>query len=148
MLANPNKFQAIVLGCKNSDIKFNIGGIEIVPEKQVGMLGLYIDDRLSFDYHVEHIIGKAARQLNVLKRFSHILDLPSKMSIMKAFITSNFDYCCILWHFCNGRMSKRVEQVQTRALHFVYLDFENDYNSLLERAKIDSLYINRKGSFL
>ena len=31
------------------------------------MLGLYIDDMLSFDYHIEHIIGKAATQLNVLK---------------------------------------------------------------------------------
>ena len=112
------------------------------------MLGLYIDDRLSFDYHVEHIIGKAARQLNVLKCFNHVLDIPSKMSIMKAFITSNFNYCCILWHFCNGRMSKRVEKLQARALHFVYLDFENDYNSYLERAKIDSLYINREKNVL
>ena len=45
-------------------------------------------------------------------------------------------------------MSKRVEKLQTRALRFVYLDSENDYNSLLERAKIYSLYINRKRKLL
>ena len=66
------------------------------------------------------------------------------MAIIIAFITSNLKYCCILRHLCNGRMSKSVEKLQTRAFYFVYLDFENDYDSLLGRTKIESLYLRQK----
>ena len=95
----------------------------------------YIDDRLSFDYKVEQLIRKAAKKNQMFKNTSVI---ESKLAIIIAFITSNLKYCCILRHLCNGRMSKSVEKLQTRAFYFVYLDFENDYDSLLGRTKKES----------
>ena len=102
------------LNCKYLQMYSGSTGFSMFREPQSRY---YIDDRLSFDYHIEHIIGKAARQL---KRFFHVLDIGAYLakcrSCVRAFITSNFDMCCILWHYCNERMSKSFEKLQTREL--------------------------------
>ena len=38
------------------------------------LLGIAIDDKLSFDKHVSTLFKKAARQLNVLCHLNHLLD--------------------------------------------------------------------------
>ena len=132
MVVNPDKFQVIVLGNTKPDIIFVIDSISVTPERIVNLLGVHIDDRLNFEYHIEYILGKAARQLNVLKRTSHILDLDSKITIFKSFVSSNLEYCSIIWHFYNMKMSNRLENLQKRALRFVHSDFDSNYKSLLE----------------
>ena len=132
MVVNPDKFQVIVLGNTKPDIIFVIDSISVTPERIVNLLVVHIDDRLNFEYHIEYILGKAARQLNVLKWMSHILDLDSKITIFKSFVSSNLEYCSIIWHFYNMKMSNRLENLQKRALRFVHSDFDSNYKSLLE----------------
>ena len=86
MVVNPDRFQAIVLGNTKPDIVFVIDGINVIPERNVNLLGVHIDDRLNFECHIEYILGKAARQLNVLKWMSHVLDFDSKMTIFESFV--------------------------------------------------------------
>ena len=68
MQANPDKFQAIMLGkpgfenCKS----LFLNGTEIKCEDSVKLLGVTIDFLLNFDLHVSNICKKAARQINVL----------------------------------------------------------------------------------
>ena len=59
------------------------------------LLGIAIDDKLSFDKHVSTLFKKAARQLNVLCHLNHLLDEKkhNKMIIYVTFIISNFNYC-------------------------------------------------------
>ena len=149
MVVNPDKFQAIVLGNTKPDIIFVIDGISVTPERNVNLLGVHIDDCLKFDlpYWI-YIPFKAARQLNVLKRMSHILDLDSKITIFKSFVSSNLEYFSIIWHFCNMKMSNRLENLQKRALRFVHSDFDSNYKSLQEKFKLDSLYLAREKKIL
>ena len=56
MVANPKKFQMIILGVDSSDINFQIDiNTVIKPVKEVKLLGITIDDALSFYPHVEGI---------------------------------------------------------------------------------------------
>ena len=71
MIANPSKFHAILLTKHRSDttgktlkIKNNL----IQSESKIELLGLTIDNRLSFHSHISSICKKAAKQLNALKR--------------------------------------------------------------------------------
>ena len=71
MIANPAKFHAILLTKSHSNtagktlkIKNNL----IQSELKVELLGLTIDNRLSFHSHISSICKKAAKQLNALKR--------------------------------------------------------------------------------
>ena len=94
--ANPDKFQAIVLGMKNPEtMNFAVGNVTINPSQSVKLLGIEIDSKLNFDTHVHEICQKAARQINALKRLSKFLNLDSRMAIFRSFITSNFGYCSL-----------------------------------------------------
>ena len=71
MIANPNKFQTIVLNKKRSDLtntKFQIDNQVIKSVSSVELLGIQIDDKLNFNLHISKISKSAANQLNVLIR--------------------------------------------------------------------------------
>ena len=54
---------------------------------------------LTFNDHITDICKKSARQLAVLKRLCHLLTLQGKVAISKCFISSNFNYCPLIWQF-------------------------------------------------
>ena len=148
MLVNPDKFQALLLGCKEEDINFNIDNCIVKPESHVCLLGINIDNKLTFEYHIEQLICKAARQLNVLRRLNHMLDIDSKMAIFRSFVISNLEYGSIVWHFCTEKMANRLECIQKRALRFVYSDYTSSYQDLLAKANTCTLATTRKRKIL
>ena len=61
MQANPDKFQALVLGLKamKECLSFNLGNICVIQcEKEVKLLGVTIDFKLSFNSHISNICEK------------------------------------------------------------------------------------------
>ena len=53
MSANPDKFQAIVLGMKNPEtLHFQLVNITIKPEDKVKLLGINLDSKLNFNCHI------------------------------------------------------------------------------------------------
>ena len=53
---------------------------------------------------------------------------------------SNFSYCPLTWHFCG---EQNTEKIQECALRFIYDDFQNSYEFLLEKSKLPSLKTHR-----
>ena len=89
------------------------------------------------------ICKKAARQLAVLKRLGHLLTRQGKLAIFKSFITSNFNYCPLIWHFCSQSSTKKLEKIQERALRFIYNDYSSTHHDLLKTANTEHLHVKR-----
>ena len=71
MIANPEKFHALLIRKDQSDISgvnISIQGKSIKSEDSVKLLGIKLDNKLNFDSHISDLCHKAATQLNVLKR--------------------------------------------------------------------------------
>ena len=145
MQANPDKFQAIMLGVDGHEncTSLFIGGSEIKCEDSVKLVGVTFDFMLNFETHVSDICRKAARQINVLLRIGKYLSLETKILIYKSFIKSNFNYCPLVWHFCYKRSSDKLEKLQFRALRLVFNDFSSSYETLLEKVNMPSLHKSR-----
>ena len=145
MQANPEKFQAIAIGNKThkQNIVFNLNGNSIKCDDEVKLLGVTIDFKLDFNTHISNICKKAARQLNVLKRIGTHLNRLAKLTIYHSFIMSNLSFCPLTWHFCSEKNTNKIEKLQERALRFIYDDYTNSYNHLLEQSKLPSLKIRR-----
>ena len=144
MCANPDKFQAIVLGMKNPEtLNFQLGNITIKPEDKVRLLGIDLDSKLNFNCHIHEICQKAARQINALKRLSKFLTLESRMATFRSFIMSNFNYCSLVWRACGAKNTRKLEKLQERALRFVYLDKVSSYDDLLTKANLATLHLGR-----
>ena len=71
MIVNPDKFQAIIVK-KNAKIKdsypLKINDQIINSENSVKLLGIEIDNKLSFDKHISTLCKKASNQLNAIGR--------------------------------------------------------------------------------
>ena len=134
MIANPKKFQAIVITKNNSEqsVNIKIDGQSIKTQAIVKLLGVTIDDKLKFDEHVGNLCKNASAQLNTLFRFKNYLSLrPKNILKVNSFIYASFNYCPLIWHFSSSTYINKIERVQKRALAFLHDDYESSYSILL-----------------
>ena len=75
MLANPSKFQAIVFTNSREPIRttFSIKDKIIQNQAIVELLGIQIDEKLTFEKHTSELCRKSAGQLNTLNRLNTFL---------------------------------------------------------------------------
>ena len=69
MIANPDKFQAIIMNKRRENqitLNLKIYNNEIETPKSVKLLGIEIDNQLSFNQHISKLHSKAAMQLNAI----------------------------------------------------------------------------------
>ena len=73
MIANPNKFQAIILQIGNKSnntiITLNIKNITTNTSKSVKLLGIRIDSKINLKEHSSALCKKASLQLNLIHVF-------------------------------------------------------------------------------
>ena len=94
IIANPNKFKAIVVTKTDHNtaaIRLEFSGKTILSTKEIDLLGVTTDT----NSHITKICHKASRQLNALKRLGlkrHI-PLDTRTVFTNSFIISKFNYC-------------------------------------------------------
>ena len=145
MKANPTKFQGFSIGSRgNSDnLSLCLSGVDIPVTKTIKLLGLHIDDKLSFDVHVSKMCKKAAFHVSAIGRLSKYLGSQSLLKLFHAFISSNFQYANCIWHFTSNANILKMEKLQRRAIRIVFNDYASSHQELLVKANIISLYISR-----
>ena len=142
MKANPDKYQTIIF-CKDADVttSLHVSGARIQSDGQVKLLGVIIDQKLSFRQHATAVCGKACRQVNALMRLSNVLDQEAKRQAYFSFIYSNFTYCPAVWLLCCKSSLDKMEKANCRALRFLYSDFDSTYDELLQKGNHKSVLV-------
>ena len=70
-----------------------------------GQFGLW-----NFEIHIQQICFKAGNHLNVLKRLSTFKNCEDRMAIFRSFILCHFEFCSVVWHFCEKPSIQRMEK--------------------------------------
>ncbi len=112
MKANAPKFQ-VAFFSRDKEIEgitINSEGVQLHSNECTKLMGVHVDRYLTFNYHISELCRKAARQVNCLMRLSTMLPVESKLTILNAFIVSNFLYCPV-WHMCSKSDAKKIEKV-------------------------------------
>ena len=146
MTLNPDKFQAIVLDKK----KTNLTNIPLTIDNQtiklvslVELLGIYLGDKLKINLYISNICRSAANQLNALIRLKSYLSFNAKRVLINSYIILNFNHCPLVWIFSTGKSLKKIESLQRGALRFLYSDYSISYEGLLEKAGKAKMSVNR-----
>ena len=106
MILNPDKFQAIFVkkNCRMKDsYALNINNQTINSENCVKLLGIEIDNTLSFNKHISTLCKKTNNQLNAIGRIQKYMGFKEKEVLLNSFVLSNFNYCPLVWHFCSSK---------------------------------------------
>jgi len=119
----------------NQSQNMHINKTIINSSKVEKLLGVLIDNKLSFDQHVSKLCSKAGQKLNALSRISSFMNFEKRRLIMKAFISSQFGYCPLVWMFHSRELNNRVNRIHERSLRVVYKDKHSTFWELLDRDK-------------
>ena len=111
--------------------------------KSVRLLGIHNNSDLNFDYYINQLCKKTRKKLHALARIAKYMDINKRRMLMKAFVSSQFSYCPLIWMFHSRKMEHRMNSIHKTALKLVYQDFHDlMFQELL--AKDKSVSVDQK----
>ena len=133
MVANPDKFQFLLVGVKSFAEQYVlVGDVKVFASESVKLLGVHIDKDLKFDKHIRLICSRAKNKCFALSRIRTFLNVQNARLMYNAFIMSNFSYCPLIWMFCSKTNNNLINSVHKKALRIVYNKYDLSLNQLLE----------------
>ena len=79
-------------------------------------LGLTLDKKLTFQYHLKEKLAKANKGIGVIKRLHSIVPRPTLLLIYKMFVRPHIDYADVIYDHPNNELfKKRLESMQYNA---------------------------------
>ena len=118
MKSNADKCHLLVSSNESCTDKVEVFSIKNSTEEK--LLGVKFDSNLSFGNHVTSLCKKASQILHALARISHYMDLDKRRNLRKAFVTSQFNYCPLIWMFQSRSLNNKINRIHEGALRLVY----------------------------
>jgi hypothetical protein len=97
--------------------KMNNSTLQVVPSNPY--LGVQIDDKLTWNQHVNNICSKANRTLGFLRHNMHGCPQSLKEKTYQTLVKPGLEYCASIWDPHTQKNINQVEMVQKRAARFV-----------------------------
>ena len=110
-------------------------------EERVKLLGVNLEGRLNFDFHVNTLLNKGSKKHHALPRVCNYMNKKKRHILINAFITSQFSYCPLVWMSHSRTMNNRINKIHEKALRLVYKDETNfSLDDLLKKDKSVSIH--------
>ena len=92
--------------------------IDVAPIRQVPStksLGVYIDENLTWNVHIENLSKKIASGIGVLKRIRPFVPHKTLLFTYNSLVKPHFHYCNVVWGSCNKTLANKLQKLQNRA---------------------------------
>ena len=124
---NSKKCHFMCIGKDGENETFTFKDVCYKSSKEEVILGITIDNKLSFDSHIRKMCKKSGQQLNALSRITTFLNKDQKSIIFNAMIKSQFSYCPII---CPIIFT--LNKVHERSLRLITNDENSSFETLLQ----------------
>ena len=103
----------------NLPISINNVPVPIIDSQKC--LGVILDEKLSWENHIEMIYKKVGTGIAVIKPVKSFVSKDTLQVLYIAIVQSYFDYCCPLW--TSGHLSRLALMVITDGLHSYFVNY-------------------------
>ena len=130
---------------KNLSLNIYIAGNTLEMCTHTKLLGIYIDNCLSWDRHIDFISSKLSPKLGILYRFSKFTPSYLLNIIYKTLIQPDIDYGISIWGNCASTYLNKVQSLQNRAARILCNEYDWNIRSsvLISRLSIMSVATRR-----
>ena len=119
----------------NFSIKIN--NKKIIPSKNVKYLGLHIDDRLSWDFHVNQLGKKLSRANGILSKLRYYAPKDTLISVYNSIFYSHVLYGCPSWSLTSMTNLQSISVLQKKCLRIInFAPFRSHTNELFKKDSI------------
>ena len=101
------------------DVKLLIDGEAIDDVQKTKFLGIIIDNKLSWKYHIDHISGKIARGIGMTIKATEYLNKQGLLSLFYSFIYPYLTYCNHIWGSTYKSRLRRLIILQNKAVKII-----------------------------
>ena len=120
LIGSAQKLNSIVI-----QANIEINQVKINQVGNATVLGVEIDDRLSWDSHIDKVAKKVTSGIGVIRKIRDLVDRETLISVYNALINPHFDYCSEVRDTMGVGLSNRLRKLQNRAAR-VIMNFSND----------------------
>ena len=125
LLNNATKTEIMLLGTTrrlNKAGKLKVKVVNEVNETEyihgkeyLKILGVLVDQTLSWDKHISQIKQKATNTIRNVHRANKLLPMKQKRILYNSLVTPHFSYCDIIWNKCGRANTNKLQQAQNFA---------------------------------
>ena len=131
MKVNPDKLHLLLSDKKI--LQVDICGEKLSSTCSEKLLGIKIDENLTFEEHFEGLCKKASQNVSALARISSLMRFEQRKRIVNSFITSHFSYCPLVWMFHSRHLNNCINHIHERVLRIIYQDYNSSFKELLRK---------------
>ena len=91
------------------------------------LLGININNKLTFHVHVGIIGQKVYRKLNALAKITKYMELPKNSILMNSFFTIQFNCCPAIWMFHNRSLNNKINVFFKRCQRIIHNQILKNY---------------------
>ena len=90
------------------------------PEKFFKFLGVLLDDRLTFEHHINKLYGKLCSASYAVASSAKVLPMQTAINVYRSLYESNLMYCASTWGASKSKYQKRILGHQTKVLKSLF----------------------------
>ena len=100
--------------------------------KEEAILGINIDNKLTFDSHIKSMCRKAGQKLSAPSKISPHLETDKKELLFKSMVKPQLNHCPLVWMFCSRNANNLINKIQERSLRLITNDKTSTFEHLLQ----------------
>ena len=103
----------------NQNVSSKINDQAIEQVKYTKFLGLYIDDELTWKYHLDHAAAKISKMTGIMAKARHYLSLKTLQTIYDTMVYPYLTYCNIIWTSTYPTRLKSIFMIQKKIVRIM-----------------------------
>ena len=123
LVINTSKSNCMVMRTKrnseNNQINVNINGNKLNQISETELLGIHIDENLTWKTQCTAISRKLSKKFGLMKRLRSILPLNIISKLYSPLIQSHIDCCITVWGNCDKTSLSLIQKLQNRIARFL-----------------------------
>ena len=121
----------------NYELKIKLDGKRLYPSQYVKYLGILIDSKLNWSYHIKALVPKLARANGMLAKIRHFVSKESLRNIYFAIFSSLMNYGAHVWGQVTNSSVKRIVKLQDKSIRIInFANYHDPPSKLYQSSKI------------
>jgi hypothetical protein len=147
MVFNAKKceFMSILKGDIKFDYVYKINNVALNRVTNFTDLGIIVNNKLTWEEHVQYCIKRANQRLGLIKRFTgYTCNIDLKLLLYTSLVRPLVEFSSQVWMCKTVKLTKNLESIQRRASKYILNDFESNYTNRLIKLNILPLVYRRE----
>ena len=99
-----------------SNYKLSVDSAQLLPSPSAKYLGIFFDSQLNWKVHVDSVVRKVSRKIDVLYRCYRFLNTSARLALVKSVIQPDMDYGAVIWNNGSAQVANRLNRIEKRHL--------------------------------